>query len=86
MYRAMEIVDVVNIVLACIVGYTAFVVTFYLLSKLIFPKVELDEEYEKLIETYQKNRSKAKARVMNRQMKPDYFKLSRSVKGRVNYT
>lgn len=81
----MEITDVLNIVLACVIGYAAFVATFFLLSKMLFPKVELDEEYEKLIEEYQQNRSKAKQRVARRHIKPQYFKLSRSLKNRVDY-
>lgn len=81
----MEMSDVLNIVMACVIGYASFVLTFYVLSKLLFPKVELDEEYEKLMETYQQNRSKARQRVARRYVKPEYFKLSRSLKNRIDY-
>jgi len=81
----MEMTDLLNIVLACVIGYAFFVSTFFLLSKMLFPKVELDEEYEKLIEEYQQNRSKAKQRVARRRVSPQYFKLSRSLKNRVDY-
>lgn len=81
----MELTDVLNIVLACVIGYATFVLTFFLLSKLIFPKVELDEEYEKLVEVYQQTRSKAKQRVARRHIKPQYFKLSRTLKNRIDY-
>lgn len=77
--------DVMNIVLACIIGYVAFVATFFLLSKLLFPKIELDEEYEKLVEAYQQKRITARQRVTNRKIKPQYFKLSRSLKNRPDY-
>ncbi len=81
----METGDLIDIVLACVIGYSACILTFYFLSKLLFPKIEVDEEYEKLIENYQKIRKKAKERVVSRQIKPHYFKLSRSIKNRVNY-
>jgi len=77
--------DVLNIVLACVLGYAVFVATFFLLSKLLFPKIELDEEYEKLVETYQQKRMTARQRVTNRKIKPQYFKLSRSLKNRPSY-
>jgi hypothetical protein len=81
----MEINDLLNIALACIIGYGAFVLTFFLLSKMLFPKVEMDEEYEKMIEAYQQKRSNARQRVARRRIKPEYFKLSRELKNRVEY-
>ena len=77
--------DILNIVLACVIGYVVFIATFFLLSKLLFPKVEMDEEYEKLVEAYQQKRMTARQRVTNRKIKPQYFKLSRSLKNRPNY-
>lgn len=81
----MEINDLLNIALACVIGYGAFMLTFYLLSKMLFQKVELDEEYEQMIEAYQQKRSTARQRVARRRIKPQYFKLSRELKNRVEY-
>jgi len=75
--------DLVRILLAFVIGYVVFITTFYYLAKLMFPKVELDEEYEKLLMTYKK--SKPRVASVNRKFNPDAFKISDSLRHRINY-
>jgi hypothetical protein len=77
--------DIGRILLAFILGYAAFVTTFYYLAKLMFPKVELDEEYEQLIANYKKSKPRQRVVNANKRFDPSIFKISNSLKHRVNY-
>lgn len=78
--------DIARIVLAFVIGYVMFVVTFYYLAKLMFPKVEIDEEYEKLVQMYRKSRPRAiNNSAISKRFDPSAFKISNALRHRVNY-
>jgi hypothetical protein len=77
--------DVIRILLAFVIGYVMFVVTFYYLAKLMFPKVELDEEYEKLVAMYRKSRPRTPVNGSSKKFDPYAFKISHALKHRINY-
>jgi hypothetical protein len=83
--RCME--DIARIVLAFVIGYVMFVVTFYYLAKLMFPKVEIDEEYEKLVQMYRKSRTRVANNnsSISKRFDPSAFKISNALRHRVNY-
>jgi hypothetical protein len=77
--------DIVRIVLAFILGYVMFISTFYYLAKLMFPKAEVDEEYEKLVQMYRKSKSRTTSNtsLINKRFDPYAFKLSSSLRHRI---
>jgi hypothetical protein len=78
--------DIARIILAFVIGYVMFIVTFYYLAKLMFPKVEIDEEYEKLVQMYRKSRSRvANNSSISKRFDPSAFKISDALRHRVNY-
>jgi hypothetical protein len=79
--------DIARIVLAFAIGYVMFIVTFYYLAKLMFPKVEIDEEYEKLVQMYRKSRPRAASNssLISKRFDPSAFKISNALRHRVNY-
>jgi hypothetical protein len=79
--------DIARIVLAFVVGYIMFIVTFYYLAKLMFPKVEIDEEYEKLVQMYRKSRTRVTntSSSLTKRFDPSAFKVSNALRHRVNY-
>lgn len=80
--------DLLRIILAFVIGYAMFMVTFYYLAKLMFPKVETDEEYEKLIQMYRRSKpqnANTNASSAKKRFDPYAFKLSHSLRHRINY-
>jgi hypothetical protein len=79
--------DIGRILLAFVIGYVMFIVTFYYLAKLMFPKVEVDEEYEKLVQMYKKSKPKVtnSSPSLSKRFDPSAFKLSNALRHRVNY-
>jgi hypothetical protein len=80
--------DIVRIILAFVVGYVMFVVTFYYLAKLMFPKVEVDEEYEKLVQMYRRSKPRtpsSNTSSVNKRFDPYAFKLSSSLRHRIKF-
>lgn len=77
--------DIIRVVAAFVIGYFAFVTTFYYLAKLMFPKVELDEEYEKLAAMYRKSKPRVSVSNSNKKFDPYAFKISHSLRHRINY-
>ena len=76
--------DIVRIVLAFVIGYVMFMATFYYLAKLMFPKVEVDEDYEKMLVTYKKVKRETSRPA--RRFDPSAFRLSNELRHRINYT
>lgn len=77
--------DIIRILAAFVIGYFAFVTIFYYLAKLMFSKVELDEDYEKLVAMYRRSKPSASASNTNKKFDPSAFKLSHSLRHRINY-
>ena len=77
--------DFIKIISAFIIGYTVFVSAFYYLAKLMFHRIELDEETEKALTMYKKSRTVVIKNRLGKKYDPNAFKLSDSLKHRVNY-
>ncbi len=79
--------DIIKILLAVVVGYVMFVITFYYLAKFMFPEVELDEDYEKLVAVYRKSKPRTTTgrNAVVKKFDPAAFKLSHTLKHRINY-
>ncbi len=66
--------DIFKILIAIVAGYSVFVLSFYLLTKLIFSKIETDEEQDQSAIAYKKLR--AKRSMMIKKFDPYAFKIN----------
>jgi len=71
------VTDILKIAVAFFGAYIVFIVTFYALAKLIFPKVENENEVEESIQAYRKVRARRKTVISG--INPKSFRASKTV-------
>ena len=63
--------DIFKVLMAFVAGYIVFISASYFLAKLMFPKVEVDEDYERHVAQYRKMRARASR--IARTVRPEQF-------------